>query len=312
MRMRPVRLIAPLLFFCAMSSNLAQPPVLTPPGSPTLIFASDTQEPMRIEQVFLRSHENKKATRALFRHILAQDPTELFLLGDVVNLGYKKKRWDFIDTALMLARDGGFRVHAILGNHELMGRAQRGERNFQERFPDHVRTGYVVRQDSIAVVLLNSNFSKLSKAEILLQNNWLTSTLAKLDSSQEVLAVVVCCHHSPYSNSKMVGSSPAVQDRFVTPFMKARKTRLFISGHAHLYQHFRMEEKHFFVIGGGGGLHHPVSRTPGPYVCLEPEYTPLFHYLSVQRQVASLSIVSHRLRDDLSGFDEGCTYLLAP
>ena len=242
--------------------------------------------------------------------MLAQDPTELFLLGDVVNLGYKANRWTFIDTALLLARKRGINVHAILGNHEVMGRATKGERNFQTRFPDHVRTGYVVRKDSIAVVLLNSNFQKLSQADVLQQNAWYKGILAELDSADDVRTIIVCCHHSPYSHSKMVGSSPPVQESFVAPFLKAGKTSVFISGHAHMFQHFRTGAKHFFVIGGGGGLHHPLRKHLGPEVCLEPDYDPLFHYLTVQLCGDALHLVSHRLKDDFTGFDEGCDYLI--
>lgn len=308
--MLPHRSLIALLMLSALSSAHAQDTAAAPGCSSTLIFASDTQEPMRVEQLLLPSHQNKEATRALFKDMLAQEPTELFLLGDVVNLGYKANRWTFIDTALTLARTRGFNMHAILGNHEVMGRATKGERNFQARFPDHVRTGYVVRKDSIAVVLLNSNFHKLSKADVLLQNAWYTRTLAELDSAADVRTIIVCCHHSPYSHSKMVGSSPAVQQFFVAPFLKTEKTSVFISGHAHMFQHFRTGEKHFFVIGGGGGLHHPLRKHIGPEVCLEPDYDPLFHYLTVELCGDALRLVSHRLKDNFSGFDEGCDYLI--
>lgn len=306
-----LRLFAPLLLLSAVVPSSAQDATAVTDTRPTFIFASDTQEPMRIEEVLLRSNENKRATRALFKDMLAQRPTELFLLGDVVNLGYKADRWTFIDTALALACERGFNVHALLGNHELMGLAGKGERNFQLRFPEHVRTGYVVRKDSIAVVLLNSNLSKLSKADVLRQQRWYTSTLAQLDSASDIRTILVCCHHSPYSQSKMVGSSTVVQRSFVIPFMKARKTSLFISGHAHLFEHFRVEDKHFFVIGGGGGLHHPLSSNPGAHMCLEPDYDPLFHYLTIQLRQDALSVVSHRLKDDLSGFEEGCDFVFS-
>jgi hypothetical protein len=142
------------------------------------------------------------------------------------------------------------------------------------------------------------------------QDEWYRRTLAEADSMPEVHSIIVCCHHSPYSNSKMVGSSPAVQEHFVEPYLKARKTSLFISGHAHLYQHFMNADKHFFVIGGGGGLHHPLNKSAGPHVCLEPDYDPLFHFLTVQMCNGALKVISHRLKDDLSGFDEGCDYLI--
>ena len=278
--------------------------------STTLIFASDTQEPMRVERILLRESGNKDATRALFKDILSQRPTDLFLLGDVVNLGYRERRWAFIDTALALAKERGFAVHAILGNHELMGRAAKGERNFQHRFPGHVRTGYLVVKDSIAVVLLNSNFAKLSRADVLTQDRWYAEALARVDSMPEVRVAIVCCHHSPYSYSKMVGSNEEVQERFVNPFLGSRKTALFISGHAHLFQHFNIEGKEFFVIGGGGGLHHPFHKRTGPHVCLEPDYDPLFHYLTVELCEGELRIVSRRLNDAKSGFDAGCDYVI--
>jgi Calcineurin-like phosphoesterase len=278
--------------------------------SSTLIFASDTQEPMRVERLLLHEDGNKAATRALFKDMLSQEPTALFLLGDVVNMGHRARRWAFIDSALALASERGFDTHAILGNHELMGRAAKGERNFQQRFPGHVRTGYMVVKDSLAVLLLNSNFSKLSRADIAAQDLWYQRALAQVDSLPGVRAAIVCCHHSPYSYSRMVGSSEPVQKHFVAPFLKARKTALFLSGHAHLYQHFSEEGKHFFVIGGGGGLHHPFRKNTGPQVCLEPDYDPLFHYLTVRLCHGALQLISRRLNDDMSGFDAGRDYVV--
>jgi hypothetical protein len=277
-------------------------------AGPLLAFASDTQEPMRVEELVLRSHDNRRATRQLFREIVQLRPAELFLLGDVVNLGHRDERWTYIDTALVEARAAGIVVNAILGNHELMGRSAAGAIRFQSRFPQHVSTGYVVTRDSLAVVLLNSNFSKMSRAQIREQNDWYTTTLAALDTASDIRGVIVCCHHSPYSYSKLVGSNGQVQRLFVAPFLKHRKTRLFFSGHAHLFQHFHKGGKDFFVIGGGGGLNHPLRRKTGPEVALAPEYAPLFHYLTVQRFGNRLRLVSRRLLDDMSGFEDGATF----
>lgn len=299
-----------LLMSASLTIDQAQAQAFDAHCSSVLIFASDTQEPMRVEELVLRSHQNKRATAALFKDMLAQQPTDLFLLGDVVNLGHKADRWQLVDSALVLAHSLGFNVHAVLGNHELMGRASAGELLFQSRFPEHVRTGYLVQKDSIAVVLLNSNFAKLSKADFATQLEWYTSTLARLDTAPDVRTILVCCHHSPYSYSKLVGSSSAVQQLFVAPFLKARKTSLFLSGHAHLFQHFQKQDKHFFVIGGGGGLHHPLRSNPGPEVCLEPDYDPLFHYLTVQLCGNVLKLVSRRMNDDYAGFDDGCDYTI--
>ncbi|MDQ3101782.1 MAG: metallophosphoesterase [Bacteroidota bacterium] len=277
-------------------------------NSAILAFASDTQEPMRVEELVLRSHENRKATRALFKEIISQRPAELFLLGDVVNLGHRDERWSYIDTALHDARKAGITVNAILGNHELMGRSAQGAIRFQTRFPQHVKTGYTVIKDSIAVVLLNSNFKKMPNSQIREQNEWYKTILAALDTAPEIKAVIVCCHHSPYSYSKLVGSNGKVQRLFVAPFLKHKKTKLFLSGHAHLFQHFHKDGKNFFVIGGGGGLNHPLRRRTGPEVALGGEYAPLFHYLTVQLCGDRLRLVSRRLLDDMSAFEDGAVF----
>ncbi len=63
-------------------------------------------------------------------------------------------------------------MYGLLGNHDVMMRDSRGERNFNKRFPDHKRTGYLEIIDSMAIVLLNTNFSKLSVNEIDQQQKW--------------------------------------------------------------------------------------------------------------------------------------------
>jgi hypothetical protein len=85
---------------------------------------------------------------------------------------------------------------------------------------------------------------------------------------------------------------------------------VFISGHAHLFQHYKKQGRDFFVIGGGGGLHHPLSRKRGPETALEADYSPTFHYLTVERCPTELKVVSRRLRDDRTGFEEGRVYHL--
>lgn len=295
----------PIAVMLGMSSANGQ---FAAPDPPILAFASDTQEPMQVEELVLRGHENRKATRKIFDEIIKQKPAELFLLGDVVNLGYKDDRWTYIDTALARARQNGIVVNAILGNHELMGRSNLGALRFQSRFPQHVSTGYTVIRDSIAVVLLNSNFKKMSRASIRLQDEWYRKTLATLDTAADIRAVIVCCHHSPYSYSRLVGSNPHVQRHFVEPFLHHQKTRLFFTGHAHLFQHFHKGGKDFFVIGGGGGLIHPLRRKTGPEIALAPEYAPLFHYLTVQRQGSMLKVISRRLLEDMNGFEDGAIF----
>ena len=276
------------------------------PYSNMLVFASDTQAPLWIEKVFLKSDNNTKATELVFKDIIRLKPLAFFLLGDVVSLGYSENKWKPVDAYIKAARSEGIPIYGVLGNHELMQRPIAGEAKFQIRFPDHKRTGYVQVFDSIAVVLLNSNFNSLSPDEIKEQNKWLKDTVAVLDSSDSVKAIIFGCHHPPYTNSKLVKSSSLVQNYFVEPFLASKKAKLFITGHSHAFEYFKKKGKDFIIIGGGGGLNHPLSNSADRLEDVSAEYKPHFHYLSVEILNEDLVVVSHELQGSpFKGFEIG-------
>lgn len=274
-----------------------------------IVFVSDTQAPMWVEKMALGSNQNVKATGLVFEDILKQRPTSLFILGDVVTLGYKAKKWEAIDRYLDTCRRAGIQVSALLGNHDVMTRPRKGEAQFQKRFPNHNRVGFYQVVDSIAVVSLNSNFRKLSEVDLQKQQEWLTSTLKALDTDPAVLVVLVACHHAPYSNSKIVGSSKNVQRFFVPAFLQSTKSKLFITGHSHNYEHFKNSGKDFLVIGGGGGLSQPRSKSP-TLEDLSPAYKPQFHYVVIHQANRQLFITSRYLKEDFSGFEKGISFAI--
>lgn len=273
--------------------------------STELCFASDTQAPMWIETLFLKKDNNKQATKQLFATISNRKPGALFIMGDVVNLGYSNRQWKPMDAYLKELRSKNIAVYAALGNHEVMGQAKKGMRKFQERFPEHKPTGYVQVKDSVAVVLLNSNFGKLSAEENAAQVKWYKETLQQLDADSSIHFIISGCHHSPFTNSKIVGANKDVQEKFVPLFLSSHKSKLFITGHSHNFEHFKKGGKDFLVIGGGGGLHQPL-RTGAD--CLADEasgYKPNFHYLTVKRNGQELKVSSIQLKKDFSCFEDG-------
>lgn len=270
-----------------------------------ILFLSDTQAPMWVEKLVLRTHQNKKATQTIFAEILRIKPAVLYWLGDIVSLGYRNNKWRLIDQFLLKCTEVQTAVYAIMGNHDVMGRPRKGAKNFQQRFPEHIPTGYVKTTDAIAVVMLNSNFSTLSVADLVKQQTWYEQTLIELDADPEVKVVIVTCHHAPYSNSKLVGSSKLVQQRFVPNYIRSQKGRLFITGHSHAFERYEFEGKTFLVIGGGGGLRQPLNTSATRLPDLATEYKPMFHYLSVRREDDGLALTSYCLKKDFSGFSEG-------
>lgn len=259
---------------------------------------------MWAEDLFLQSNRNVEATDLIFKEIVKRKPTRFFILGDVVALGYKEKKWKEMDTRLKNCRDAGIRVSALLGNHDVMTRAKKGEERFQQRFPDQVRTGFVIVTDSIAVVLLNSNFKKLAADEVAFQQTWLEATLKNLDTDPSIKLTIVTCHHAPFSNSKIVGSSEAAQEHFLPAFNRSKKAKLFMTGHSHAFEHFNKDGKDFVVIGGGGGIHQPL-REGDSLKDLARDYKPMFHFVTMTRTTRSLLLASHFLKEDFSGFALG-------
>jgi UDP-2,3-diacylglucosamine pyrophosphatase LpxH len=273
-----------------------------------IAFASDTQAPLWIESVFLKDNNNRKATGMIFNNIASRHPLALFLLGDIVSLGTSKKAWKPMKKYLDSCRNIGIPVHGILGNHEVMGKSDKGQRRFQTFFPNHVTTGYYDVVDSVAVVLLNSNFSTLSRSNEQKQLAWYKETIEMLDENPAVQYIIISCHHSPYSNSKLVGSSKAVQQKFVPQYIKSPKSKMFLSGHSHAFEHFKIEGKDFLVIGGGGGLHQPLNFGTGQLTDINSYYKPAFHYLTVKRFQDHLQVSSQKLKEKFDGFEVGLKF----
>ncbi len=291
-----------LLFFCltAFDKNKISCPVS---GNDTLFFLSDTQAPLFVESLIHKTPFNEVATKMIFDDILSKKPRHVFLLGDVVAAGSKPRRWLKIDRFLDSIRNNCGNAWACLGNHEYLYNAKSGVNAFQKRFEEHSKTGYYIVRDSVAVVLLNSNFSKLTAGEQSRQNQFYTSTLAALDKNDSVTAIIVACHHSPYSNSKIVGSNLKVREAFVKPFLHAKKGKLFLSGHSHNFEHFRIEGKTFLVIGGGGGISQHLNTGPNRIACENDDCHPLFHYLMIKRNTGHLLVICREVTSDLKGFN---------
>ena len=289
-------------------SGFAQLPKSNVSSTAEIDFISDTQQPMLVEKIVLKPTNNLQATSLLFTEIIKTKPQSLYMLGDVVSLGYCNSKWKKVDIFLDSCRKQNIAVYGLLGNHDVMFRTIKGERNFVKRFPENVITGYTSVTDSVAVILLNSNFKKLSADNVLKQKAWYQSELNRLDSSEAIKAIIVTCHHAPYTNSKIVGQSLPVQQNFVPPFINSKKAKLFITGHAHEFEHFKENGKDFLVIGGGGGLHQPLSDAENKLPDMASDYKPLFHYLSVKREGNELQATSHFLSTDFTNFGEGHSF----
>ncbi len=225
-----------------------------------LIFISDIQEPLWVERFTSKNEYNEKASDSLFSNISRTKPEAVFMLGDLVGQAINDYNWIDFDRRIQVLRKSRIPVYAIPGNHEYMFLGGEGEKNFRKRFPNLQINGFSRVFDSIGIVMLNSNFSYLTHADFESQQQFYAKLLDSMDNDVKIRSIIVCCHHSPYTNSNVVGSSSEVQKNFVKLFLKSKKAHLFLSGHSHHLEHFVHTSKHFLVIGGGGGQKQALKK----------------------------------------------------
>lgn len=290
-----------IVIFYACGSYAQSP---NPNISTVIAFVSDTQEPMMIEKLWLKSDNNELATKAVFQAIGKEEHlSALFHLGDITAMGFWPWEWDGISGEFSALRKSGISVWPELGNHEYFLFSSLGQKQFFKHFPQVHSSWYVKLTGDVAVILLNSNFSDLSDNEISTQQKWYEKTLRELDGNSSVRYVIVGTHYPPYTNSKVVEPSSDVQRMFVPAFLKSRKCRLFLSGHSHSLEHFQNEGKDFLVLGGGGGLLHPLlTGKDARYKDLCTMRSRTFHYVTCEEKGDSMVVKVKMLNKDYRGF----------
>lgn len=258
----------------------------------TLYFLSDCQEPIMAEKLFLKPYRNIEARDSLLSDIIRHQPGQMFLLGDLVSEGSKKRKWLPIQQFVQALHSRNTKTHAIPGNHEYYVSERKGIARYQRLFPNCPLYGYCIRVDSVAVVLLNSNTTKFPCDSLRKQMRWYEKTMDQMDADPGIRVILVCTHHAPFTNSKVVEPSRFVSDSIVPRFIRSPKTKLFISGHSHNLEYFRGENKHFLVAGGGGGLIQPLYPPEKRKFTdlIEQEKKPLYFYIMVKRVGSNLQL----------------------
>jgi len=151
----------------------------------------------------------------------------------------------------------------VLGNHEFYGNNQRALEFYFSRFPHlEKRRWYSFEWKNIGLILLDANFSDLNAEQKQEQELWYLSELEKFNRDERIDHILVFCHESPYTNSRVIGPSEKSKVYFAEPFLRFRKTSLFFSGHTHSYERFEIDGKFFIVSGGGGGPRHRLTMDP--------------------------------------------------
>lgn len=270
-----------------------------------IALISDTQSPMFLETLVVARNQNERGTQMLLGSILGDSSLSAVVhFGDVTESSAKDKSWLPIDSFLLKAKMRNLPVYAAIGNHDYFFSAKKGEENFRKRFPLYRRTGYTVKIGDVAFVLLNSNFGRLADSEVVRQQTWYAAVMDSLEADSSIVTVVVGCHHPPFTNNSFFSGSDEVRKEFVPPFLNHKKAKLFLSGHTHAFEHFKIENKDFLVLGGGGGLQHTLYLGKDQKEHdLFPDQTKkrMFHYIRCSADPDSLRLSVMMVKTDFSG-----------
>ncbi len=251
---------------------------------------ADTQSPIWIELLWSETERNVEATDTLFARLLKEPVDALFFLGDLVAIGSYARHWVPVDAFLDALHQKGIRTYAIPGNHEYSIPAGWGIADFYKRFPDARKLIEIQTIDSIAMVLLDTNYSKLNRKQKEIQDLRYKICMDSLQNNPAVKAIIVCTHQPPFTNSTGVSPDKKIEERLVPTYMATPKAVLFLSGHSHNLERFRQLGKEFLVIGGGGGLRQPLLTSE------KLKYTDLMHPTA---RIRYFYVIIERKRDKL-------------
>ncbi len=244
-------LLAALLLSSCASPYLSQRHFtnVVPQGAKTIAVIGDQQRTSWLE--FWKESNTEHAQ--VVTNAMLKKPDALLLLGDHVFWSSSKGDWQFFDEIMQPVHDAGIPVFPLFGNHEYFGNQDVGLQNMQSRFAAARTTWYRWDADSVAYIMLNSNWHDIGEDSTLLQRSWFEDQLVACENDVTIRAIVVSSHHPPFTNSSVVSDDVRTRDEFVPLFVRTRKGQLWLSGHCHALEMFEQNGKRFIVSGGGGG-----------------------------------------------------------
>ncbi len=225
-----------------------------------IAIIGDTQT-TTLGEVLLGREQNNRERTQIIKALADEKPDLLVHLGDHVAVGSSFFDWFRYDRLMKPVTDSGIPILPLIGNHDYFFLEPWSLSFMSKRFKDFGALTYGTQiREKTALVYLDSNTRFIGKKCWKAQLLWLAHELARLDNSSEVNSVLVFTHHPPFSNSVGHREKREVREEIVPLFFKSTKTRALISGHAHTYEHFEKQGKHFIVSGGGGGARVKIKK----------------------------------------------------
>lgn len=292
-----MKLLSGMIIFLILSFSLFPQEFITE-DSRVIIILGDTQRTGLWE--FWRERNNGIAKKIMSR-IADEKPEFVIHSGDMVFDGSSEYAWSCFETDAAELLESKIPLYPVPGNHEYFGSNKKALINLWAHFPFLKSSSwYSHRLNSTGIIFLNSNFDDLSDRDNQRQLRWYKNELRRFESDPSIKALIVICHHPPYTNGKLLKGSRKVQTDFADPFLKSSKSAFFFSGHIHSYEHFLKDGRHFIVSGGGGGPRREVEIKEGKAV-----YKDQFNGLPLRKfHFCRLTLNEKEIKMEAVGLDE--------
>jgi hypothetical protein len=181
------------------------------------VIVSDTQSTSHWE---FWQERNKKERKLIIDEIVRREPAFVIHLGDLTTRGSSDKHWQIFDDFHVGFCQKKIPYFPILGDHEFYGNDMKALQNYFDRF-SHLdqRRWYSFTWKNVAFVMIDSNFSNLTKEQIAEQSQWYLSQLQSFERNEKIDCIIVCCHEPSFTNSRVIKPNKNSGLYFADPFI---------------------------------------------------------------------------------------------
>lgn len=219
----------------------------------------DTQKTLGFEKILLRRETNENETSKILE-ALSHEQTDLLIhLGDMIGNPLKQSHWDFFDRSMNLIVKQNIPVLPLLGNHEYFFGGMRKFFQITQRFTTLNQSKWFKKKyGPLLLIGLDTNRRYLNSVDWDQQMLFLSKALEEGDQEKTIKGIFVFGHHPAMTNSTCVSPNRFVMDEIKPKLKHSKKVLAYVSGHAHGYEHFIENQKHYIISAGGGGPRSPV------------------------------------------------------
>jgi len=197
------------------------------------------------------------------------------LLGDnfykKMDGGVKDPRWQTEFEKMFDPEILAMPFYAALGNHDYEDQKSQTQLEYSRLHPDGrwkmpakwYRVNLPEKDPIVTVLVLDSNYAKLSDEEWKTETAWFEQQLQRKDNAAWTIATA---HHPLFTSGQHGDTKKIIADW--GPLLKKHGLDFFMCGHDHDLQHIEMPgwSTTFLLAGGGGAKIRPMKRNDrGPF-----------------------------------------------